>query len=309
MIGKLEAVPLRDLWKHEEYGFSAWLCENISELAKHIGFTLNDVRREVKVGTFEVDIVGEDAEGNTVIIENQLEQTNHDHLGKVLTYLTNLEAKTAVWIASEARPEHIRAISWLNEVTPDDISFFLIKLAAYRIENSPPAPMFTVLVRPSVEGKAIGREKKEMAERHVQRLEFWTSLLTRAKMQGFRLHENRSPSKENWLSGATGRTGLQFNYLIFIDSSAAIELSIATSDKDLNKQIFDKLVAQKAVIESTCGSALEWVRLDDKQSCKIRYQLTTAGLRDLDDWPQTQDAMIDAMKRFSNALKLHIQAL
>lgn len=169
--------------------------------------------------------------------------------------------------------------------------------------------MFTVLVRPSIEGKAIGREKKELAERHVQRLEFWASLLARAKVQGFKLHENRSPSKQNLLSGASGKSGLLFNYVILMGSDACVELSISTGDKNQNKLIYDKLIAQKVVIENTCGSVLDWVRLDDKQSCKIRYQLSTAGLRDLDNWTQTQDTMIDAMKRFSNALISPIQAL
>jgi hypothetical protein len=308
MIARLEPVPLRDLWKHEEYGFSVWLCENIGDLSKDLGITLTDARREVRVGTFEVDIVAEDQEGNRVIIENQLEQTNHDHLGKLLTYLTNLEAKTAIWIASEARPEHVRAVSWLNEVTPDDIAFYLVKLAAYRINQSPPAPMFTVLARPSVEGKAIGKEKKELAERHVLRIEFWSALLARAKTQGFLLHENRSPSKDHWLSGASGKSGVQFNYLVFMGDGAAIELYIGNSDKTLNKKLFDKLQAQRQTIEESCGTPIEWERLEDKVSSRIRWSLETPGIQSRESWYETQDKMISAMKKFFETLKPHLQS-
>ena len=130
-IGKLEKVGLRELWKHEERGFSAWLLENLDALSDALGFPLSEPQREVKVGAFEVDLVAEDGKANRVVIENQLEATDHDHLGKILTYVTNLEAKTAVWITKAPRPEHVKAVAWLNETTPDDISFFLVRLDAY----------------------------------------------------------------------------------------------------------------------------------------------------------------------------------
>lgn len=125
-IGKLENVPLRELWKREEHDFSVWLEDNIDVLSEALDISLSVVQREESVGQFKVDLVAENSDGDFVIIENQLEPTDHDHLGKVLTYLTNLEAKTAIWIARDPRPEHIRAVAWLNESTPDDISFSIL---------------------------------------------------------------------------------------------------------------------------------------------------------------------------------------
>src|SRR5690242_1893696 len=122
-IGKLISVPLREVWANEAYGFSAWLAENIGLLSEAIGIQLTVQEREKAVGSFWVDIVAEDDSGSRTIIENQLEQTDHEHLGKILTYLTNLDAKTAIWVTSQQRPEHTRAIQWLNEATPEDISF------------------------------------------------------------------------------------------------------------------------------------------------------------------------------------------
>src|SRR5262249_7568022 len=114
-IGKLEKVDLRELWRHVERGFSAWLVDNLDALTEVLGFPLEEPRRDVPAGSFEVDVVAEDENSNLVVIENQLEATDHDHLGKVLTYLTNLDAKRAVWITRSPRPEHVKAVVWLNE--------------------------------------------------------------------------------------------------------------------------------------------------------------------------------------------------
>lgn len=307
-IGKLERVPLRELWKHEEMGFSAWLENNIEALSETVGLSLSAAQREKKVGSFEVDLIAEYAEGNLAIIENQLEPTNHDHLGKVLTYLTNLEAKTAIWITSEPRPEHIVALSWLNKVTPGDIGFYLVQLDAYRIGNSDPAPLFTLIVGPSDEGKDIGREREELAERHILRLKFWEQLLQRAKEKGVTLHSARSPTKEYYLSAGAGKAGLSFTYSIRLEDTS-IELYIDTGKRDENKGIFDKLVAHREKIEKDFGGSLIWERLDDKRASFIRFPMRQGGLRDESNWAIIQETMIDAMQRLSNALMPHLRTL
>jgi hypothetical protein len=129
-IGRLEKVAIRELWQHEERDFSAWLEANLDVLSDKIGVSLSDPQRELPAGTFQVDLVAQDEGGDRVVIENQLEATDHDHLGKVLTYLTNLDAKTAIWITTAPRSEHIRAVQWLNETTPDNISFYLVRLVS-----------------------------------------------------------------------------------------------------------------------------------------------------------------------------------
>ena len=115
MIGKIERVKLREVWKHEAYDFTRWLEENIDVLNDVLDISIVNVEREKKAGTFSVDLVGEDDSGNVVVIENQLEKSDHDHLGKLITYLVAMDAKVAIWIVSNPRPEHINAISWLNE--------------------------------------------------------------------------------------------------------------------------------------------------------------------------------------------------
>lgn len=307
-ISRLEAVPLRDIWRHEERDFSAWLYDNIQILGDALRMQFADPQKEVAVGSFTVDLVVEEENLGRVVIENQLGPTDHDHLGKVLTYLTNLEARTAVWVTPQPRPEHARAVAWLNETTPDDIAFYLVQVAAYKIGDSAPAPLFTIITGPSAEGKGFGRQKKQLAERHVQRLKFWEGLLQRAKELGVLTHAQRSPGKEPWLGGASGRSGLSFNYVIWMDDEAAVELYIDTGDADDNKRIFDELLAKKDEIEHAFGGALEWERLEDRRASRIRYTQRLGGLSaGASEWPSIWDPLIDAMRLLVGALKPHIR--
>ena len=147
-FGSLEEVEVRHLWKHEQYDFSNWLArpESIERLNDVLGLTLTDVKKEVFVGAYRCDLVAKDeTTGTKVIIENQLEASNHDHLGKIITYASGLDAKVIVWIVTQAREEHRSAIEWLNNNTGNDIGFFLIELHAYRIGDSLPAPKFEII--------------------------------------------------------------------------------------------------------------------------------------------------------------------
>ena len=124
-VGRLVPVDLREVWKREEYDLTPWLEKNISVLEEALNIRLTIERREHKVGPFEADLYGQDGMGNRVIIENQLETTDHNHLGQLMTYFVNLEAKTAIWITSDVRYQHRRVVEWLNEVTPNDVAFYL----------------------------------------------------------------------------------------------------------------------------------------------------------------------------------------
>lgn len=142
MIGKISRVPLREVWKHEAYDLTRWLEQNIDVLSDAVGLPLANPEREQAAGTFSVDLVAEDAAGNPVVIENQLGRTDHDHLGKLLTYMVTVGAKTAIWVAAEPRSEHVSTVAWLNESSA--ASFYLLKIEAIRIGDSPPAPLLTL---------------------------------------------------------------------------------------------------------------------------------------------------------------------
>lgn len=304
-IAKLETVDVRQLWKHEERGFSVWLTANLDGLGEVIGVTLQSPEREKAVGRFSLDLLAETDSGVQVIIENQLAATDHDHLGKVLTYLSNLEAKIAIWIAGEVREEHAEAIRWLNEFTPADVAFYLVKLSAFRIGNSDPAPHFAVIAGPTETGRSVGREKKEIAERQVLRLQFWEQLLDKAKKRGILWHAQRAPSKDMWLpAGAGVRSGVSFNYLIWMEKEAGVELYIDTGDKTENQQIFESLNAKRDVVEKSFGGPLIWDRLEDRRACRVRFVLADGGLTDdPSKLGAIQDSMITAMDRLAKAVK------
>ena len=162
-VSKLEVVPIREAFRHEAHAFTVWLETNIDALSSRIGRELTVLEREKSVGSFNVDLFCEDENGSYVIVENQLERSDHDHLGKLMTYMVNLEAKTAIWVTPDIRPEHQRVIDWLNESTSADYSFYLVRIEAVRIDNSPYAPLFTVLAAPDEQIREIGETKKELA--------------------------------------------------------------------------------------------------------------------------------------------------
>ena len=308
MIGKINRVPLREVWKHEALDFTKWLEDNLDVLSEAIKVKLSNAEREKNAGDFSFDLVAEDENGNPVIIENQLEKSNHDHLGKIITYLTSFGAKAAVWIVSEARPEHINAISWLNETSA--ASFYLLKVEAIQIDESKPAPLLTLIVAPSEEGRVIGKKKKEMAERYDIRYRFWTELLDYAKTKT-KLHTNISPTDHGWLGTGAGISGLGYNYAI-TKHEAYVELYI-DKGKDSNKEnlsIFKQLEASKTEIENVFGGPLEWQELENRRACRIRKTITSGGYRDSEEkWPVIHKTMVDAMIRLEKALTNYIKKI
>ena len=308
MVGRLERVRLRDVWSHEAQDFTPWLAENIDVLNNAIDLSLSIVEREHPAGDFSVDLVAEDESGNPVIIENQLERSNHDHLGKLITYLTAIGAKAAIWIVSDPRPEHISAISWLNESSSS--SFYLLKLEAVRIEDSPPAPLLTLIVGSSEESQEAGETKKEFTERYILRHRFWTQLLERAQKKTS-LHVNTLPNNSNCIKTSTGNGEFYFRYLVQRHTSD-IELYIDRGkDADSeNEKIFDTLEKAKRKIEEAFGEPLEWQRLEGQRSCRIGKRFSLGGYRDDEDkWQEIQDTTIDAMIRLEKAFRPHIDRL
>lgn len=306
-ISRLTKVDLRELWKHESFGFSKWLSSNLDYLSEAIGINLNFIGREVPAGPFSADILAEDAEGTSYIIENQLERTDHSHLGQIITYMSNLDAKCAIWITKEPRPEHERAIEWMNELLPSDTSIYLIKLEAYKIGNSEPAPMFTVIAGPTETARQAGEKKKELADRHVKRLEFWRGLVDAYKKRGT-FFSNISPSKENWISTGAGKSSISYHNIVTFDGMR-VELDIWSTDKEANKRIFDQLILHKAEIEQSFGSPLDWFRLDNMLLSKISFSLNGKGLRHQEEWPDLQLNLVDTTYRFRAALHPYIETL
>jgi hypothetical protein len=307
-IGKLERVDLREVWENEAHDFTQWLQDNIDVLNDALDLTLVNVDREQAAGSFSIDLVAEDEGGGTVIIENQLEKSNHDHLGKLVTYLTAMSAKAAIWIVSDPRPEHVAAVAWLNESS--SAAFYMVKVEAVRIGDSPAAPLFTLIVGPSEETKNVGQTKKQISERYGIRKRWWTQLIERSANVS-KLHAHITPGEYSYIGTSSGIRGLNLLYVVTQDECAAELYLDRGKDADgENKAIFDQLYVHKAEIEQTFGKPLNWERLEGKRACRIRHVQTGGGYRSPEDkWPGLQDTIINDMDRLEKALRPYLKQL
>ncbi|MHB8084699.1 MAG: DUF4268 domain-containing protein [Dehalococcoidia bacterium] len=306
-IGRIKRVNLRDVWKHEAQGLTKYLENNIDVLSELIDLELSNVEREKPAGDFSVDLTAEDQNHNLVVIENQLERSDHDHLGKIVTYLSSLGATVAIWIVAKPRAEHVKAVSWLNE--SGLANFYLLQIEAIKIADSPPAPLLTLITGPSEETRIVGETKKNISERHGLRKKWWTELLDKARSKT-KLHANISPSDDSWVTATAGKNGLGYDYVIR-QHSTNIELHInCPGGKEENKRIFDQLYSNKKAIEASYGGELTWLRMDENITCRIVKFFNSGGYRDEEPkWPRIQDEMIDNMIRFSKALTPFIDKL
>lgn len=307
-IGKLERVPLRKVWEHEAYDFTQWLQDNIDVLNAALDLNLINVDREQAAGSFSIDLVAEDEGGGTVIIENQLEKSNHDHLGKIITYLSSMGAKAAIWIVSDPRPEHVAAVAWLNESS--SAAFYMVKVEAVRIGDSPAAPLFTLIVGPSDETKDVGQTKKEIAERYGIRKRWWTMLIERSAKVN-KLHAHITSGEYSWIGASSGVRGLSLNYVVSQDECAAeLYIDRGKDAEEENKAIYDQLLANRDHIDKAFGEPLIWQRLEGKRACRIRHTQTGGGYRSPEEqWPKLQDKIIMDMDRLEKALRPYLKQL
>lgn len=308
MIGKLERVALREVWTHEAYDFTQWLEQNIDVINEALDLDIVNVDREQAAGKFSIDLVGEDQAGRKLIIENQLEKSDHDHLGKLITYLTAMQANAAIWIVKEPRPEHVAAIGWLNQSL--DADFYMVKVEAVRIGNSPAAPLLTLISGPSQEAKDVGMARKEFAERYAIRNRWWAQLIERSKAKT-RLHAHITPGDYSWIGVSSGFRGLGFNYTVKQESrTAELWIDRGKGSEAENLALFEQLRSHQAEVDAAFGGALLWEGMEGKRACVIRATLRDGGYKSPDeDWPRLQDEQIDAMMRLERALKPFILKL
>lgn len=302
-IGKLTEVDVRDLWKHEQYDFSNWLAkeENIKLIDDEIGLTLMDINKEVYIGSYRCDLVAKDeTTGQIVIIENQLEATNHDHLGKIITYAAGLDAKTIIWIVKEAREEHKAAIEWLNNNSSEEIGFFLIELHAYKINDSLPAPMFKVVEKPNNFTKTSKQNysDKELNRSQNERLIFWEEFNTVIVGKG-KPFSVRKPTTDHWYDVAIGTSEahLAIN-LVNKENKIVLELYILD-----NKNLFDHIYEDKEKIENTLQMSFSWERLDGKKASRIKHDVLGLDFSDHSNYPQLMDECIEKILKMRDVFK------
>lgn len=304
-MGKLKEVDIRKLWGHEQYDFSNWLADNLDELNDEIGLTLSEVEKEVYVGAYRCDLVGQDeVTGEKVIIENQLEKSNHDHLGKIITYASGLDASVIVWIVKEAREEHRSAIEWLNNNTSKNINFFLIEIHAYQIGNSEYAPKFEVVEKPNdfIKNAKNQSGSGEMNKRQAERLEFWTQFNEVVAERG-KPFNIRKATTDHWYDIALGISGAHIA-LNLVNKVNCVEVELYISD---DKELYDMLYEKKSEIEQKIGLSLDWRRLNDKKASRVIYKIEGLNFEDHSNYTELMNEMIDKAQLFTNVFKEYVR--
>lgn len=278
-LGQVEWLDPRVVWGNEAHHFTPWLKENVDLLGRAIGLELEvEVEREVAVGSFWADLVGTDAAtGRRVLIENQLADTDHRHLGQLLTYAGGLETDILVWVAPRIREEHRQALIWLNENTREGTAFFGVEIQLLKIDRSRPAPHFNVVVEPNEWQKTIARESSagRTSERGERYRAFWRRLLgelTSRDPSATTASPDRAPA-QNWYGISLGRSGVQDNFVFGWaadrGSTVRIELYVDVGAQQQNKALFDVLYAEKEIFEAEFGEPLNWDRRDDIKASRI----------------------------------------
>lgn len=314
-LGRLTRIDARKVWTREDYDFTPWLKENISLLGEALGLDLDLVESEVRVGTFAADLVAKDVSHNRwVVIENQLEATDHSHLGQLLTYGAGLdnEAAVFVWISPDFRDEHRAALDWLNEHSDEESLFFGVVIELLKIDDSSPAPNFRLVSYPNNWKKSGGSARTPTSQKAAAYQEFFAAVLQAFKAQ-FPGETNVSKaSHDSWLSMSIGRSGLSTGWAFTIDKRFRVELYIDSGDVEINDSYFNQLDGQRAVVERAVGEALDWDRLQGKRACRISLYHPDSPLSVLDDaakLAQLQEWAASKMKTLRDAFRPHIQEL
>lgn len=269
-FGKIKKLYPRNIWPNEAKDFTPWLADNIAALGEALGMDLERTDTEADVGDFALDLLAKDlGTGHTVIIENQLTQTDHDHLGKLLTYAAGFNASTVVWVSEVIRDEHRQALEWLNQRTDEETQFFGVIIEVIQIDDSKPAYSFKPVVVPSEWRKSKKRQANNtVSEKGELYRNYFQSLIDELR-EKYKFTNARIGQPQNWYSFASGVSGISFGAVFVQGSKTRTELYIDVGEVEKNKALFDWLYDQREEINSKFGKEIEWERLDDKRASRI----------------------------------------
>lgn len=269
-LGKLEPLDPRHVWRTERE-FSAWLAKHIEVLNDALGIEVELPEEEVEVGEFKVDLFGKVVgSGEGVVIENQLEATNHDHLGKLLTYAAGRDAKIAVWVSPTFRDEHRDAIDWLNRRSTEDTFFFGVQLEVYSIGDSLPAPYLKPVAQPSEWQKELApRGERSLSHLQLAYHDFFADFVVRLKARSPGFTRIRRVRYDSWIHFASGRLGYAYSVSFTTGNRFRVELQVAPGDHRKNRAAFDQLFKHKEAIEAAFGQRFIWNLVEHRKAQRI----------------------------------------
>ncbi len=300
-LGRLEKQDLRTYWRKEGSEFTPWLAkeENIQLLGETIGIDLEVKKQEDNVGPYRADITCIDTTNNhLVLIENQLEKTDHIHLGQLMTYASGLDAVTIIWIAQRFTEEHRSALDWLNRITEDSINFFGIEIELYRINDSPPAPMFNMVSKPNNWAKSLRKSvsSQNLSETKLQQQEYWQGLITflEDNKSFVKLH---SAQPQHWINASIGKSYFYLSATVNSrENSISIWLNITGDDAESNYEKLYELGYERSLVD--INSDLLWDKMEGRKMSSVILK-TSGDFTKRSDWPNQHAWFKDNLEKFT----------
>lgn len=308
-LGTLEPVPIRDVWQHEANDLTPWLAEHVDLLAEALGMEDLEVEgTEVPVGGYKADLVCSHGE-STLVVENMFASTDHDHIGKLITYAAGLDASHAVLVAEEFRPEHRSALNWLNRVSTQDCSFFGLVLEAWRIGGSPPAPRCRVEVQPDDWSRAVRMASAaHVSERNALYLNFWTKVMEDLHQVDEIWRRKRTPQPASWMSFRNDYSNHGVEYVGAFsrhDGNPCLRAEAYLDAGEETSALYRMLDSRRSEIETAFGEELDWQPLENRRGSRIAAHFPELlSIVDADDNQLTRARvwLVDTLVRLRTAM-------
>lgn len=305
VLGRLAVVPAREVWPHEALDFTPWMLQNVDVLSDLLGMDLVLDAAEHPVGGFSLDLIGRDeSTGRVVIVENQLDVSDHLHLGQILTYAAGTDPTTIVWVAAGFRPEHRAAIDWLNERTDEETRFFGVEIEVVRIGDSIPAPAFRLVAQPNDWGKqvrAVTTQNGEITGRERLYWDFWTRFRERVRAEHPTWTRSTGSTKSSWFGMSAGVAGVNWSFTFSVEG-LAVQLIFEDADRDLNTARFEQLLARRAAMEAAFGAPLVWEPREGLKSTRVSAYSDPADVAQVEHWDRWIDWLVATGARMRAAL-------
>lgn len=304
-LGRLVKVDLREQWKKEDTDFTPWLAkeENIELLGETIGIELEVQGQEENVGPFRADILCIDTANNHfVLIENQLEKTDHTHLGQLMTYAAGLDAVTIVWIAQKFTEEHRAALDWLNSITDDTFNFFGIEIELFKIGESLSAPMFNLVSKPNDWTKSVRKSatSQNLTDTKLLQQEYWHGLKNFMEENSSRI-KMQKPQPQHWTTIAIGKSDFHLSATVSTrDNTISIWLNLTGQNAKDNYDRLSELAEENSFTE--VHQDVQWLRMDDKKQCAI-ILTTKSDMTKKTDWTNQFQWFKENIESFTNFFK------